>query len=225
MKQAIVEFVDFLKSPQQSFRSKNKVWILALCAILIFLVNICSVVINLGYGYFRIDYPERVLTSSEEKYFLGHLLLVPIIEEMAFRLYLIPKKWNIFLSSVFVVWELYLMVITGPESIIEYTLIHSLVSIIVGTLICFSLYKILPRIQYSYLFYFSAIFFGSLHFNAFVYTDVSFFSLLYVLLVIILTSFVGVIFGYIRVSLGIVYSILFHFLLNFFPVMAAFDKL
>ena len=189
------------------------------------LINILSVILNLVYGYFRLDYPERALYSSEANYFLSHLLLVPIIEEIAFRLYLIPKRWNIMLSSVFVIWELYLMVITGPESPLEYTVIHCLVSITVGVLLFFILDKILPRIKYSYLFYFSALFFGFLHFNAFIYNDINIFSVLYVFLVIIMTSFVGIVFGYIRVAIGFVYSILFHFLLNFLPVMVAFNKL
>lgn len=225
MKQAIIEFAEFLKSPQQSFRSNNKVWVLALCAILVFGVDICSVVLNFGYGYFRLDYPERALLSSESKYFLVHLLLVPIIEEIGFRLYLIPSKRNVLLSSITVVWLVYLMIVKVPESPIQYNIIRCMVSIPVGLLVYLCLFRILPTVKYSSLFYFSALLFGSLHFNAFVYTDISFFSVLYVLLVIILTSFVGIIFGYIRVSSGIMYSILFHFLLNFLPVMAAFDKL
>ena len=98
-------------------------------------------------------------------------------------------------------------------------------SIAVGMLLFLILDKILPKINYSYLFYFSALFFGSLHFNAFVYNNINFFVILYVIFVIIMTSFMGVILGYIRVSLGIVYSILFHFLVNFLPVMAAFNKI
>lgn len=225
MKQTISEFIGFLKSPQQSFRSNHKVSILVMCGILILLLNIFSLVLNFAYGYFRLNYPEKVLYAIGGRYFLYHLLLVPIIEEIGFRLYLIPKRWNILLSSVFVIWVIYPMVITVPESQFEYIIIHGLTSITVGFLAFLFLVKILPKIQYSYLFYLSALFFGSLHFISFVYDDISFFSILYVLLTIILMTFVGVIFGYIRVSIGIIYSILFHFLLNFLPVMAAFNKL
>ena len=225
MKQTIIEFVDFLKSPQQSFRSNHKVGILVLSAALMFLINIFSLILNLVYGYFRLDYPEKALFSYEEKFFLNSLLFVPIIEEMAFRLYLIPKRWNILLSSIALIWGLYVMIITVPESPVEYMIIRCLVSLPVGLLLFLILDKILPKINYSYLFYFSALFFGSLHFNAFIYNDINFFVILYVILVIIMASFFGIIVGYIRVSLGIIYSILFHFLVNFLPVMAAFNKI
>ena len=225
MKQTILEFIDFLKFPQQSFRSKHKVGILVLSMALMFFLNIFSLILNLGYGYFRLDYPEQLLLSYDEKFFLYSLLCVPIFEEIGFRLYLIPKRWNILLSSMFVIWELYPMVITGPEPLLKYTLIHFLVSMTVGVLLFLILDKIFPKIKYSYLFYFSALFFGSLHFNAFVYNEINFFVILYVILVIIMTSFVGILLGYIRVSIGIVYSILFHFLINFLPVMASYGKL
>lgn len=225
MKQTIIEFIYFLKSPRQSFRSNHKVSILVLTAFCVFLVDIFAVILNLVYGYFRLDYPERKLLSYEENEFLFRLLLVPIIEEFGFRLYLIPKRWNILLSAIAMVWMMYVMVITVPESPVEYIIIRCLVSFPVGFLVYLFLRKILPGIKYSYLFYFSALFFGSLHFNAFIYNNINFFVILYVILVIIMTSFVGILLGYIRVSLGIVYSILFHFLINFLPVMASYGKL
>lgn len=225
MKQTILEFIDFLKFPQQSFRSKHKIGIFVLSMALMFFLNIFSLILNLGYGYFRLDFPERKLLSYEENEFLFHLLLVPIIEEFGFRLYLIPKRWNILLSAIAMVWMMYVMVIIVPESPVEYMIIRCLVSFPVGFLVYLFLCKIFPKIKYSYLFYFSALFFGSLHFNAFVYNDINFFSILYVILVIIMTSFGGILLGYIRVSIGIVYSILFHFLINFLPVMASYGKL
>ena len=92
MKQTIIEFIDFLKSPQQSFRSNHKVGILVLNVALMFLINIFSLILNLVYSYFHLNYPERKLLSYEENEFLFRLLLVPIIEEIGFRLYLIPKR-------------------------------------------------------------------------------------------------------------------------------------
>lgn len=117
------------------------------------------------------------------------------------------------------------MVITAPESLLKYTVIQSLASLTVGSLAFIVLERILPKIKYPYLFYFSALFFGFMHFHTFIYDNVGFFSILYVLLYIIMMTFSGVLFGYIRVSLGIIYSVLFHFLMNFLPVMAAFGKL
>lgn len=225
MKQAISEFIDFLKSPQQSFRSNHKVYAFIMCGIFMLLLNIFVLILSFVYGYFRLDIPEKLLLSYDEKFFLYHLLLVPFIEEIAFRLYLIPKRWNILLSSVFVIWSLYPLVIAVPESPLEYTVIHCLISLTVGLLAFLFFDKVLPKIKYSYIFYFSALFFGSLHFSSFFYDNANFFSILYVLLYIIMMTVGGILFGYIRVSIGFVYSIFFHFLLNFLPVMAAFNKL
>lgn len=225
IKQTICEFFDFIKSPQQSFRSNHKVGVIVLCGAIMVLINISTITLNFIYGYFRLDFPDRALSSFEDKYFLYHLLLVPIIEEIGFRLYLIPKRRNILLSSVFVVWIVYPMIITAPESPTKYTIIHSIISMAAGLVVFLFLGKIIPHIKYSYFFYFSALFFGSLHFNAFIYDGISFFSFLYVLLSIILATLGGIVFGYIRVSLGIIYSILFHFLINFLPIMAAFEKI
>lgn len=225
MKETVIEFIDFLKHPQQSFRSKHKVCIFILCWIIMFSLNILTLILSVIYGYFRLDFPEKALFSYEEKLFLPSLLLVPIIEEIGFRLYLLPKKWNILLSSVFLIWIVYPVAITVPESPVEYMIIRCLVSLSIGFLAFLFLRKKVPNIKYPYLFYFSALLFGFMHFHSFIYDNVSFFSILYVLLYIILMTISGVIFGYIRVSMGILYSALFHFLLNFLPVMAAFGKL
>jgi membrane protease YdiL (CAAX protease family) len=225
MKRAIIEFIDFIKYPQQTFRSNHKVCIFILCGIIMLLLNIFALIISFVYGYFRLDLPEKLLFYYDEKYFLYTLLLVPFFEEMAFRLYLIPKRWNIWLSSVFVIWSLYPWAINAPESPVEYMIIRCLVSLSIGFLAFLVLRKIVPNIKYPYLFYFSALFFGIMHFHTFIYDNVSFFSILYILLYIIMMTFSGVLFGYIRVSLGIIYSIIFHFLMNFLPVMAAFGKL
>ncbi len=225
MKQAIIEFIDFLKYPQHSFRSKHSVSIFIFCWFIMFSLNIFALVLSFIYGYFQLDFPEKAIFSYDEQLFLPSLFLVPIIEEIGFRLYIIPRKRNILLSSVILIWIIYPIVITVPESPVKYMIIRCLVSCPIGFLAYLFVRRAIPKIKYPYLFYFSALLFGSMHFHTFIYDNVGFFSVLYVLLYIIMMTISGVIFGYIRVSLGLIYSVLFHFLFNFLPVMAAFGKL
>lgn len=149
MKQTIIEFIDFLKCPQQSFRSNHKVCIFIICWIIMLLLNIFALILSFIYGFFRLDFPEKVLFSYEEKYFFLSLLLVPIIEEIGYRLYLLPQKRNILLSSIAIVWMVYVMVITVPESPVEYIIIRCLVSLPIGFLVFLFLSKIIPKIKYS----------------------------------------------------------------------------
>lgn len=225
MKQTIVDFIDFIKYPCQSYNSNHKVCTLFLCGIIVFFMNLFITLVGLVYGLLQFDLPERKIFSTDENFFLFHLILVPIIEEIGFRLYLKTTSRNILLSSIVLIWIMIPMVIRVSEFSVQYLVLRCLISLPIGLSVFCIFNKILSKIKYSYLFYFSALFFGCMHIQSFVIDNINFPDIIYVLLVVIISSIGGILLGYVRVSIGIFCSIFFHFLVNFFPIMTVFNKI
>lgn len=170
-------------------------------AILIFLI---FKLFNLGHLQFDPENPIKAILIG--------IVFAPIFEEIFFRSLLKYTKRNIilFLTSVII-----LIAYSTYKSKIEFVLFLSSVFIGILSLSMFLNRDSVERFissKFKYFFYASVIFFGLIHaanFTGNIYVIIGF-SLILGSPQIVL----GLILGYIRMNYGLIYSILFHIIVN-----------
>ncbi len=150
------------------------------------------------------------------------IFLIPILEETLFRFLLKPTRKNIIYYVIILSFPL---VINLLKDKFLYALIFVFLTLIPLILLLKRSY--LKKVQKYFLkhfalfFYLSCLVFGLVH-----VTNFHPFSLTVLMLAPLLTLpqlFAGTVFGYIRMKYGIVYSVLFHFLINF-PLLVSYLK-
>lgn len=145
--------------------------------------------------------------------YLVTLLITPILEEICFRLYLIPKKWNFIFSTI--IWLGVLGRILFNKSFLDF---QEIVVISIGVIFIFIvIYDKLQVIIYEnfkFVYYFSSLFFGCFHLITFI--PLSWNYCLFYPFLILPQIIAGLILGYIRIVLenGIIWSILIHIFIN-----------
>ncbi len=153
-------------------------------------------------------------------------LIGPLIEEALMRYYLISFKWN---YAVLPLFFGFLMIALFH---IENTIALSI--IIVASLLCsrliytkikksttFKLRLIRFYINhYGFFFYLSAITFGVLHISNY---QIEHFIPILPILLVLPQIFMGIVLGYIRITMGIGWSVAFHCLHNLFCISILFS--
>ena len=210
------KLLSFIINPNldQSYEKANVlVFILIITSILIF-----DVFFILGISLFNF---ENINTSTEglefykNKWFLFLIpcLLVPITEELSCRLFLKKSLINSYISLSLITFILILLFQNRKMYSLDWYVLNTLVF---SFFICLSLFlfqKYFAKIKITdrTIFYGSAILFSLLHLSNYSF-QIN--ELPKYLFLIIPQFFSGLLYGYIRVTNGITYSILLHSLHN-----------
>ncbi len=156
--------------------------------------------------------PHYLKGLSRRKYWEG-MLLIPIYEEILFRFLLKPTRKNITWYVVILLFPLSANLIKG-----KYYVALIITSLLLLPLVLLLSRNFLKKAQkyylkhFTYFFYLSCLVFGLFH-----ATNFSPFSYKVLLLAPLLTLpqlFMGSVLGFVRMKYGVVYSVLFHFLIN-----------
>jgi uncharacterized protein len=157
---------------------------------------------------------KAVDLSFQEKILYG-ILLSPIIEEILFRLILVFNRKNLLILKLTIFSLLIFFVI--KESIVKVIFFFLLLFLLIFV------YAYKDRCQYFFRKNFRIFFFlitGLFAFlHLFNFLGISLSNSFYLLLFIIPQFILGLLLGYIRITYGIQYSIIFHVLVNCFIII------
>jgi uncharacterized protein len=210
-------FLTFLRSPY--YQSNKKIeWSFFLKFLLLFYL------ISIPLGLFvelisqLLNFQDVALNFSAFKLIFAGIILAPIIEEIQFRLLLKPSYKNFMLFFGFSVCIALIALLKGRIFFVTVFIVLAFFSILV------SLNKRkIRRVQvfilknYYYFFYISCILFGIYH--IFNYTPFNSKLILIMPILIFPKMILGGFLGYIRIRFGIIYSIVFHSLINVVPIV------
>ena len=191
--------------------------------VLIFIFIITSILIFdiffiLGISFFNF---ENINTSSgglefyKNKWFLYLIpcLLVPVVEELSCRLFLKKSLINSYISFSLITFILILLFQNRKIYTLDWYVLNTLVFSFVIWISLFSFKKYLANIKIAdrTIFYASAVLFSLLHLSNYSFQINE--SPKYLFL-IIPQFFSGLLYGYIRITNGMIYSILSHSIHN-----------
>ncbi len=207
----MTELLSFLKNPVYAQNKKpNSKEFISLLMIYFLTILPLGFIIYAFCKFFNITHKEIILTPWMK--LLVGVILAPIYEEFIFRSLLKFKKINI------------LLFITTLFGFIFYSIsksrteVTTFLSIFVLSFLCLLIFTSRTQIEsyissrFKYFFYASILLFGLLHatnFTGNLYAIIAF-SLILGSPQLVL----GAILGYIRMNYGLVYSILFHMIVN-----------
>lgn len=167
----------------------------------------------------------KVRDMAHKPYFIiSSILLVPLLEETAFRLFLTRFKINYFIISVSVISGSLILYFIGtllwrPESYLLFSLSTYFYVLIISGILGFALWLLRNYIveikkfwdkNIGLIFYSSAILFGLFHFMS---INVNKDNLIFAPIILLPFIVYGLSFGYIRIRLGFIYSIILHFII------------
>ncbi len=203
-------FIHFIKKPKYSESCKKINWKMFF---LLFFASVIIIppmifVIKMAVDIWGFSYKKPQMSCLKLLFFAA--IYAPIVEELLFRSLLVFKKSNIisYLSICFLlgIWFFY----NGSyQSILNLTAVVVAVAL---ALVFYNQSKEFVVKRYPIVFYFSSIVFGLVH--IFNYQGVTFHNFIFSILLVLPQLTLGVVLGYIRVTYGLAYSILFHFLCN-----------
>ncbi len=205
-------FFDYLKNPEYCSAQKPKsANFFSLLFIYIAIGFPLAILIFIIFKLFNLGHIELDPTSTLRTILIG-IIFAPILEEIFFRSLLKFTKRSIilFLTTVII-----LIIYAAFRSKIEFVWFLSLVFIgILCLWLFFNRYKIELFIssKFKYFFYASALFFGLAHASNFtgnIYVIFAFSLILGGPQIVL-----GLILGFIRMNYGLIYSILFHMIIN-----------
>ena len=204
-------FLIYLKSPVYSSNRKPRIsYLLFLLFTFIVLSISISLIALIICKLFHIKHNEIGLTPLMT--ILFGVLLAPIYEEVVFRSLLKFKKKNIILFIVTVTALIGFCVFMSK--IILVIILSVLLVTLVSLLITFSRSKIelFLSSKFKYFFYTTSITFGLIH--VFNFTGNIYLILAFSFILVGPQIVLGFISGYIRMNYGLIYSILFHMIVN-----------
>lgn len=201
----------YLKNPDYCENQKPaNVYIIFLLVVYIVSAILIAPVIFIICKYFHIEH-DKIVFGPVETILLG-LILAPIYEEILFRALLRFTKRNVIL---FILTVCALIVYKALDSKIEYLIVLCimLVSILLILLIASrAIIESYISSKFNYFFYASAISFGLAHasnFSGNIYAILAFAFILGGPQIIL-----GLILGFVRMNYGLIYSIIFHIIVN-----------
>jgi len=220
-----MEIIKFILKPKETLGKDESIyqtlWKFILLIFLCLSLGIISVILiellrNLGFipEYIR-PYNESVKSIRSNIIFIA--ILFPIIEELAFRLYLKRNSINVFIS---VFLTTYMIVTTfffktSHFSLEKEGLLRITISLFLAFIGLYFYRKRFLKIKFSFLYYFSAFLFGIVHIYNY---DCSNPKVLLFAIIICLPQIIGgLFFGYTRIKYGIIGSIILHSLVNGLP--------
>lgn len=161
--------------------------------------------------------PDQYKHNWSKKFILFSIFFAPIFEEIAFRLPLKFKPFNLAISTSFIIFYITTNIIfKTPLLEINIHLLYSfLISVFFFIIFIFLLKlnkikKLVEKIwenHFNTVFYFYAFLFGFTHFFKFIEPNLIFIFFYPLPFVII-----GIFLGYFRLKYGFIYSIIFHFI-------------
>lgn len=229
MKQTLSAYWQFLKKPKLIKLSKDNkslwrdlTWLLVLDLIFAGLV-MCTYYMLLHFRVIK-EYVDEV--DILKRYGLtGALLmaciLAPLVEESLFR-WMLRKSYATIYFICFTLSIITLFLVDSTYLTLPICIFFLLVSFVFhGYFKRMGMRKkhMLWQKSYGYIFYYSAIIFGFIHFKnikGLTLSDPAF------VLFVISQAFTGLSLGYLRIKYGLVYSILLHGFFNFIGILLSF---
>lgn len=216
-----MKFADYIKCPQESVEKDSWIYLIKILFLYLFITYIPRALT----GIIQVIYPvfENSKTSILGDYPLLFVIIVPpIIEELAFRLSLKRSVPLLFISSMFFFF-ICSAYIFGVHVYTWDKLASRVVLSIIFSLLIILVHKKIFNIKYSSYFYLSSVLFALTHLINFNFHDSNLSHVLISLINTILIIPSGIILGYVRVTYGLSYSIVFHFIHNFIPMSLYFS--
>ncbi|RPH33641.1 MAG: CPBP family intramembrane metalloprotease [Bacteroidales bacterium] len=207
-------FLLFLKRPSLNNDQKKVEW----RHIFIILFSFYLVMLPIGFfiklmnSFFNIS--QKHLSFDILHKILLAVVIAPIVEELLFRILLVINKRNLIIFS-------FTSLILSAYSLLKAHYYYSVILLILSILaVTFSTKEIgirnMTTKYYSIYFYAIAIFFGFVHFTN--YDGISGFLYLWIPFLVLPQFLMGVFLGYVRLSFGIIYSILVHSVINLIAI-------
>mgnify|MGYP001164109733 FL=1 len=210
------KIISFIVNPSldKAYKKAN-LWVFILIITSVFIFDIFFV---LGISLFKF---ENINTSTDglefykNKWFLYLIpcLLVPVVEELSCRLFLKKSLINSYISLSLITFILILLFQNRKIYTLDWYVLNTLVFSFVIWTSLFSFKKYLANIKIAdrTIFYASAVLFSLLHLSNYSFQINE--SPKYLFL-IIPQFFSGLLYGYIRITNGMIYSILSHSIHN-----------
>ncbi|MBU1372132.1 MAG: CPBP family intramembrane metalloprotease [Bacteroidetes bacterium] len=180
------------------------------------------------FSFFKII-NEKQADASKDLNILFILVLLPILEEITFRLPLKINKINIFLSAI----GFYFLFVVPIYSINKILILNELIKFLffVTFIFCFCFYflsnrylKIISSRYYTFFFYFLSILFGFLHMTNFI-DGVPDYLVFLAPIFTFHQVIAGISLGYIRIRNGLFWSIILHCIFNLPPAIYYFSQI
>jgi len=212
----VKKIISFIINPSldKAYKKAN-VWVFILIITSVFIFDIFFV---LGISLFKF---ENINTSTDglefykNKWFLYLIpcLSVPVVEELSCRLFLKKSLINSYISLSLITFILILLFQNRKIYTLDWYVLNTLVFSFVIWISLFSFKKYLANIKIAdrTIFYASAVLFSLLHLSNYSF-QIN--ELPKYLFLIIPQFFSGLLYGYIRITNGITYSILSHSIHN-----------
>jgi uncharacterized protein len=213
--------IDFIVFPKYIKAEKiNWIYFFRLWSLLLFIVLLFSPVGYLARKF--VDLPEKELNAAPFLLFLLMVFLGPALEEVFFRLFLKPNYKNmIFLLILFFTVAIFSFLKGNmPILLFSFFAITLLLVILSRPKNLYWFQRIVLK-HFRWVFYFSCFLFGAIHILNFEHLNYKLF--LAAPFIIFPQVVAGVFLGFVRMKYGIIFSVLFHSLINFFP--AVFESL
>ena len=210
------KLLSFIINPNldQGYKKVN-VWFFILLITSIFIFDIFFII---GISFFKlenIDISTGGLEFYKNKWFLYLIpcLLVPIVEELSCRLFLKKSLINSYISLSLITFILILLLQNRKIYSLDWYVLNTLVFSFSIWLSLFSFKKYFVNIKITdrTIFYGSAILFSLLHLSNYSFQINELPKYLFLIIPQLCS---GLIYGYIRVKNGIIYSILLHSIHN-----------
>ena len=210
------KLLSFIINPNldQGYKKVN-VWFFILLITSIFIFDIFFII---GISFFKlenIDISTGGLEFYKNKWFLYLIpcLLVPVIEELSCRLFLKKSLINSYISLSLITFILILLLQNRKIYSLDLYVLNTLVFSFFIWLLLFSFKKYFVNIKITdrTIFYGSAILFSLLHLSNYSFQINELPKYLFLIIPQLCS---GLIYGYIRVKNGIIYSILLHSIHN-----------
>ena len=210
------KIISFIVNPSldKAYKKAN-LWVFILIITSVFIFDIFFV---LGISLFKF---ENINTSTnglefyKNKWFLYLIpcLLVPVVEELSCRLFLKKSLINSYISLSLITFILILLFQNRKIYTLDWYVLNTLVFSFVIWTSLFSFKKYLANIKIAdrTIFYASAVLFSLLHLSNYSF-QIN--ELPKYLFLIIPQFFSGLLYGYIRITNGMIYSILSHSIHN-----------
>ena len=203
------EFFNYIKRPtyREGFIKIN--WGIFFLMTLIYLVFALSTILIPLVTMKLTGITRLPLNLSFYQKVLFGIILAPIYEEVLLRILLVFNRKNLAVfTACCAILFIYFFAKSNPKILIFSTLL-AFSSIVY---LYFDRCLVFINNHYRLFFYFSAILFGLLH--IFNFTGINCYNLIFTPLLVLPQIFLGLILGYLRVTYGFKYGVLFHAVVN-----------
>jgi len=204
------EFLSYIRSPfyNEKFKKFEPSDFFSLIALYFFVMIPIGIMLFVLSKLLGIE-PKILNLPFQDKILFG-MFCAPLIEETLFRLILVFNKKNlIFLITTIAAMSI-VFIINGR--IIMATLFPILLICLSICYLNLSQSKIVLIKNFKIVFYMAAITFAFLH--IFNFNGISIRNFVFVLFLVIPQLLTGFILGYLRITYGFIYAVLFHFTVN-----------